>query len=301
MKIIYPFVFFAFITLQVFGQRPGDANYNPLKAKLLILQHKANSNTLKNQKIALEVFQLNQLMESVNIYVKYEIDRKYSSDPKSDNLPPKKVMDLDFIYSYTYLIPYSSPTEIDELLPVIELRKGQKLESVKVSNASLSNEKVKRGKIKSNKLLIDTTNRKLTLTIDKSILQDNGFLEIEIEIKTPYFNALLPSFSTNTDFDRSLIISVPSIFKYRLPKESNTFELQSEEKNKFVLLQLNRRSSDWNTIVKEYWTDCITYTYKVNGAKPVLSNVSFEIETIELPVNIDIGVPVRELYIENQQ
>lgn len=240
-------------------------------------------------------------MESVNIYVKYEIDRKYSSDPKSDNLPPKKVMDLDFIYSYTYLIPYSSPTEIDELLPVIELRKGQKLESVKVSNASLSNEKVKRGKIKSNKLLIDTTNRKLTLTIDKSILQDNGFLEIEIEIKTPYFNALLPSFSTNTDFDRSLIISVPSIFKYRLPKESNTFELQSEEKNKFVLLQLNRRSSDWNTIVKEYWTDCITYTYKVNGAKPVLSNVSFEIETIELPVNIDIGVPVRELYIENQQ
>ena len=34
MKIIYPFVFFAFITLQVFGQRPGDANYNPLKAKL---------------------------------------------------------------------------------------------------------------------------------------------------------------------------------------------------------------------------------------------------------------------------
>jgi hypothetical protein len=37
------------------------------------------------------------------------------------------------------------------------------------------------------------------------------------------------------------------------------------------------------------------------SAKPVLSNVSFEIETIELPVNIDIGVPVRELYIENQQ
>ena len=76
MKIIYGFVIFTFLTLNVFGQQvqPGDANYNPIKAKLLSLQHKANSNTMKNQKTDLDVFQLNQLTESVNIYVRYEID-----------------------------------------------------------------------------------------------------------------------------------------------------------------------------------------------------------------------------------
>lgn len=300
MKIIYGFVIFTFLALNVFGQQPGEPNYNPLKAKLLSLHHKANSNTMKTQKTDLDVFQMNQLNESVNIYVRYEIDLKYAKDQKSDNYPPKKVMDLDFIYSYKYLIPYSSTEEINELLPVIELRKGQKPESVKVSSVSILKGKVKRVKIKSSAISIDTTSQQLALTLDKSVLQNDAFLEIEIETKTPYFNALLPSFNVNGDFNRTLTISVPPIFKYQLPKDSLTFELQSEEKNKFVLLQLNRRSRDWNKIVELYWTECVTYTYKVNGSKPLLSNIAFELDAIELPLNIDIGVPLREIYLNNR-
>lgn len=302
MKIIYGFAIFIFLTLKVFGQQPqpGDANYNPLKAKLLNLQHKANSNTMKNQKKDLDILNMNLLNESVNIYVKYEIDMKYAWDQESDNYAPKKVMDMDFIYSYKYLIPYSSTEEINKLLPVIELRKGQTLDRIKVSNVSISKGKVKGVKIKSSKITIDTTSQQLALTLDKSVVQNDAFLEIDIEIKTPYFNALLPSFNTNGDFNRTLTISVPSIFKYQLPKDSLTFELQSEEKNKFILLQLNRRIRDWNKIVEEYWTECITYTYKVNGTKPLLSNITFELDAIELPLNIDIGVPLRDLYINNR-
>ena len=299
MKIIYGFVIFTFLTLNVFGQQvqPGDANYNPIKAKLLSLQHKANSNTMKNQKTELDAFKLNELNESVNIYVTYEVDRKYTRDQKSDNYPPKKVMDLDFIYSYKYLIPYSSAEEMEKLLPVIELRKGQTLDRIKVSTVTISKGKLKIVKVKSSAITIDTTSQQLALTLDKSVLQNDAFLEIEIETKTPYFNALLPSFNTNGDFNRTLTISVPPIFKYQLPKDSLTFELQSEEKNKFILLQLNRRSRDWNKIVELYWTECVTYTYKVNGSKPLLSNIAFELDAIELPLNIDIGVPLRDLYL----
>ena len=297
MKIIYGFVIFTFLTLNVFGQQPGELNYNPIKAKLLSLQHKANSNTMKNQKTDLDVFQLNQLTESVNIYVRYEIDWKYASDQKSDNYPPKKVMDLDFIYSYKYLIPYSSAEEMEKLLPVIELRKGQTLDRIKVSTVTISKGKLKIVKVKSSAITIDTTSQQLALTLDKSVLQNDAFLEIEIETKTSYFNALLPSFNTNGDFNRTLTISVPPIFKYQLPKDSLTFELQSEEKNKFILLQLNRRSRDWNKIVELYWTECVTYTYKVNGSKPLLSNIAFELDAIELPINVDIGVPLRDLYL----
>ncbi len=302
MKIIYGFAIFTFLTLKVFGQQvqPGDANYNPIKVKLLSLQHKANSNTLKNQKTDLDAFQLNQLNESVNIYVIYEIDMKYVRDRESDNYPPKKVMDLDFMYSYKYLIPCSSTEEINKLLPVIELGKGQTPERVKVSRVSLSKGKLKSAKIKSSAITIDTTSQQLTLTLDKTVFQKNTILEIEIETKTPYFNALLPSFNANGDFARTLTISVPPILKYQLPKDSLIFELQSEEKNTFVFLHLNRRIRDWNKIVEEYWTECVTYTYKVNGIKPLLSNIAFELDGIELPLNIDIGVPLRDLYLNER-
>ena len=206
-------------------------------------------------------------------------------------------MDLDFIYSYKYLIPYSSAEEMEKLLPVIELRKGQTLDRIKVSTVTISKGKLKIVKVKSSAITIDTTSQQLALTLDKSVLQNDAFLEIEIETKTSYFNALLPSFNTNGDFNRTLTISVPPIFKYQLPKDSLTFELQSEEKNKFILLQLNRRSRDWNKIVELYWTECVTYTYKVNGSKPLLSNIAFELDAIELPINVDIGVPLRDLYL----
>jgi hypothetical protein len=300
MKVIYVFFVFTFIKIQVFAQQPGDPGYRPLKAKLLSLQHKANSNTLKTQKRALDAFQLNQLDESVNIYVRYEIDMNVARDPKTDNKMPKKVMDLDFIYSYKYLIPYSSNTELNELLPVIALRKGQRLESVKASNSFISKGKVKRVKIKSKDIIIDTTSQQLTLAINNAILENNAFLEIEIELKTSYFNSLLPSFSTKGDFNRSLTVSVPAIFKYQLPKDSLTFKLQSEEKNPFIFLQLNRKSLVWDEVAKPYWTDCTTFNYKVMEMNPLNTNIAFELETIDLPPGLDIGVPVREIYLHDK-
>lgn len=297
MKVIYGFVIFTFITIQVFAQQPGDPGYRPLKAKLLSLQHKANSNTMKNQKRTIEAFQLNQLDESVNIYVRYELDMNVARDPKTDNNMPKKAMDLDFIYSSNYLIPYSSTTELDELLPVIELRKGQKLESIKASNSIISKGKVKRVKIKSKDIIIDTTSQRLTLSINNAILKNNAFIEIEIELKTSYFNALLPSFSSKGDFSKSLTVRVPDVFKYYLPKDISTFELQSEEKNPFIFLQLNRKTLVWDEVAKPYWTNCTSYTYKMMEMNPLNSKIAFELETIDLPPGLDIGVPVREIYL----
>lgn len=285
----------------MFGQTPADTpGYNPLIAKLLSLQHKANSNTIKNQKPSLEKLQMNQIDESVNIYIKYEMDTEIAMDPDKVKFPPKKVMNLDIVYSYRYLIPYSSVNELVKLLPVIELRNGQKFEDVKASNYYISKGKVKRNKIKRNEIIIDSTSPQLSFLIENGILKNDAFLEIEIQVKTPYFNALVPYFDTTESFNRTLTVSIPSILRYQLPANSSTFELQSEETNSLFLLQLSRENYDWDNIAKVYGTDCITYTYKVDAPKSQLTNIAFELEKIALPFGVDIGVPLSEIYLNNE-
>lgn len=283
--------------MEINGQRPADdPNYNPLIPKLLSLQHKANSNTIKYQKFSEDMLSLKQLNESINIYVKYEMDWEVAKDPKFKNKPPEKVMNLDLIYSYRYLIPYSSINDLDKLLPEIDLKNGQSIHTIDASNYLLKNGKAKKVSVKNKNIKIDTTAQKLTINFESGAISNNGFLEILIETKTQNFNSLNPTFNTNGEFTRLLTISIPNIFKYQLPTDNMKFELQSKEVKKFVFLNIDRSSRDWSNVVIEYWTDCLTYTYKVKAGNKFLTNLSFKLEKLELSSDIDIGILPVDLF-----
>lgn len=278
------------------GQRPADdPNYNPLIPKLLSLQHKANSNTIKYRKLPEDQLSLNQLNESINIYVKYEMDYEVASDPQFKNKPPVKVMNLDLIYSYRYLIPYSSVNALEKLLPEIDLKNGQSIHKIDVSNYLLNNDKIKKVNVKNKDIKIDTTAQKLTINFESGAISNNGFLEILIETKTQNFNSLNPTFNTNGEFTRLLTISIPGIFKYQLPTDNLKFELQPKDEKEFVFLNIDRWSRDWNNVVGEYQSDCLTYTYKVKAESIFLTNLTFKLEKLELPSDIDIGIPPVDL------
>lgn len=279
------------------GQRPADdPNYNPLIPKLLSLQHKAKSNTIKYQKFSEDMLSLNQLNESINIYVKYEMDMEVAKDPKYNNKPPEKVMNLDLIYSYRYLIPYSSINELDKLLPEIDLRNGQIINTLEASNYFLKDGKAKKVNVRNKDIRIDTTEQILTINFESGAIRIDGYLELLIETKTQKFNSLNPTFNANGEFERLLTISIPNILKYQLPIENVKFELQSKEEKKFLFLNINRRSRDWNKVVSEYWTDCLTYTYKVKAETKFLTNLLFNLEKFELSPGIDIGLPTVDLF-----
>ncbi len=297
MKKIIGFLILIFIVLEINGQRPADdPNYNPLIPRLLSLQHKANSNTIKYRKFSEDMLSLKQLIESINIYVKYEMDWEVAKDPKFKNKPPEKVMNLDLIYSYRYLIPYSSINDLDKLLPEINLKNGQSIHTIDASNYLLKNGKAKKVRVKNKDIKIDTTSQKLTINFKSGAMSNKGFLEILIETKTQNFNSINPTFNTNGEFTRLLTISTPNIFKYQLPTDNLKLELQSKEEEKFVFLNIDRRSRDWNSVVGEYWTDCLTYTYKVKAESKFLTNLTFKLEKFELSSDVDIGIPPVDLF-----
>ncbi len=297
MKQTIGFLILILIAIETNGQRPADdPNYNPLIPKLLSLQYKANSNTIKYRKLSRDMLSLKQLTESINIYVKYEMDWEVAKNPKFENIPPKKVMNLDLVYKYRYLIPYSSIKDLNKLLPEIDLKNGQSVQTIEASNYLLKNGKAKRVRIKDKYIKIDTSSQMLTINFESNALRNSGFLEILIEIKTQGFSSLNPTFNTNGEFTRHFTISIPNIFKYQLPTDSLKFELQSTEENQFIFLNINRSSRDWNNVVSDYLTDCMTYTYKVKANTKFLTNISFKLEKLELlSSDIDIGIPLSEL------
>lgn len=279
------------------AQRPADdPNYNPLIPKLLSLQHKANSNPIKYRKFSEEMLLLNQLNESINIYVKYEMDMEVARDPKYSNKPPEKVMNLELVYSYRYLIPYSSINELDKLLPEIDLRNGQRIHALEASTYILKDDKAKKVNVRNKDIIADTTEQILKIRFESGAISSDGYLELLIETKSQNFSSLNPTFNTNGEFERLLTLSIPGIFKYQVPAENLKFELQSKEEKKFIFLNINRSSRDWNSVVSEFWTDCLTYTYKVKAETKSLTHISFNIEKFELSKDIDIGIPPFDLF-----
>jgi len=297
MKQTIGFLILIFIAIEMNAQRPADdPNYNPLILKLMSLKHKANSNTIKYQKFSKDILSSRRLNESINIYVKYEMDFEIAKDPKLIKNPPEKVMNLDLVYSYLYLIPYSSINDLNKLLPEINLKNGQSIQIIDASNYLLRNGKTKKLKIKNKEIKIDTSAQKLIINFESGAISNSGLLEIFVETKTQNFNFLTPSFNTKGEFTRLLTISIPSIFKYQLPPDTLKFELQSNEEEKFIFLNIDRSSKDWNRIVDEYWTDCFTYTYKVKAESKTLTNISFKLKKFELTPDIDIGIPTIVLF-----
>lgn len=300
MKTLTTLLFLA-LSISVFAQLGSDKpGYTPIIAKLLGLNHKANSNSTKYEKISTDDLKMDSQAEFINIYVNYEMDMDV---PKKNSIGyftvktlPAKLMNLDLIYSYRYEIPYTSEGEFNSLLPVIVMGNDFQLESIDAVNFYLEKGKVKNKKINKNQIQSDATSNKLKISFEDVSFKDNSLVEITIEIKSRYFNSINPTFNTAGSFNRKLTFSLPAIFKYSYPSDQSAFKLIDQKEKLFEFLEIRRNSIDWNTCVDLFITDCETLTWEVASDFDPAANTPFELQDLDLPSYIDIGVPRTELY-----
>jgi hypothetical protein len=294
MKKLLGYLLFIFISAELFGQYGGSLDdYSTLIAKLLSTQHKANSNTIKYSKLSDEEFNANNLKEFINIYVKYEFDMEVALDKATPRKRREKLMNLDFIYSYRYIIPYSSIGELNSLLPNVELRENQSLINIQVFSYNKVKGKTKRVAIKTKFIEIDTSLQKVSLSFPQGTINNSGLLDIIIETRTQHYNTLQPYFNTNAQFSRQLTFSIPTILSYELPTNNEKFELNSVEEDLFYFLNIRRGETDWDNIVSQFGITSMSYTYNVLEAPSYLNNISFKLKKIDLPIGKDIGIPLQ--------
>ncbi|MBU2555651.1 MAG: hypothetical protein KKF98_14455 [Bacteroidetes bacterium] len=294
MKKLLGYLFFIFISAELFGQYGGNRDdYSTLIAKLLSTHHEASSNTIKYSKLSDEEINAIVLREFINIYVKYEFDIEVALDKATPRKRRDKLMNLDFIYSYRYIIPYSSTGELNSLLPTVELRENQSLINIQVFSYNKVKGKTKRVAIKTKYIEIDTSLRKVSLSFPQGTINNSGLLDIVIETRTQHYNSLHPYFNTNAQFSRQLTLSIPTILSYELPTTNENFVLNSVKEDLFYFLNIRRGETDWDNIVSQFGITSLTYTYNVHEAPSHLNNISFKLKKTDLPYDKDIGIPLQ--------
>lgn len=289
------------ISISLYAQLGKDMpGYTPMTAKLLSLNHKVNCNTVKYEKISVDNLNLNSNKEDINIYINYEMDVGVVKNNQKGYFTiytlPEKLMDLDIIYSYHYKIPYVSLSELNSLMPSIELENDYQVESIKASNVYSEKGKVKSKKINKNQIKIDTTSNTLKISFENGTFKNKSIIEFFIEIKSQYFNSLNPTFNTSDSFERQLTISMPFILDYNYPSNSSKFNLKSEETKPIQLLQLHRKNRDWDNVVDIFEMNFTSYTWEVKSNIDTIPNNIFKLQELRIPFDIDIGVPRTELF-----
>ncbi len=283
------------LNLKVIAQRPADMpGYTPLVPRLMSEHHKENSNNLTIDKLSNADFNRKTPLESINIYTTYEFDMDIAKDNKSLTNPPEKLMIFDIVYSYRYLIPNHSNQNINELLPTINLGSDLKLYSLKANYLYGDKGKMKSKKISKNQISTDTTSNQFTIRLDESIIPNNTILELTIEFSSQTFNTIKPTFNNKGNFERQLIFSLPGIFEYDLHQKNTTLELVSEDAYIFKFLNIHRNTNDWNRIVEVFKNEYQSYSWKVTSNSQI--DLTFELQGLRVPINIDIGVPRTLLY-----
>ncbi|NOX86521.1 MAG: hypothetical protein GXO86_11270 [Chlorobi bacterium] len=303
MKIIFTIVIITVVlSIKAFPQKPSEMpDYSPLVPRLLSLNYKVNSNSVKNKRISADKLNMSSQEEFINIYVTYELDMdKIKNDINNTYLKinhlPDQLMNLDIIYSYRYLIPFTSVENLNKLLPSIDMGKDFQLEKIVASNLYVEKGKLKRKKISKKQIKSDTVSHKLRISIEEGPFKNNSVVEIIIKITSQYFNSINPTFNTSGNFERHLTLSMPSIFDYTYPTDHSVYKLEARDNAPLQLLQLHRESRDWNGVVGIYVTNCTTYSWKVLSDGGPLPNITFKLKGLRLPLNIDIGVPRTKLY-----
>ena len=293
-KKLLVYLILSFISAELFCQYRGSLDdYSRLIAKLLSTQHKANSNTIKYSKLTEEEFNANNLKEFINIYVKYEFDMEVALDKETPRKRREKLMNLDYVYSYRYIIPYTSYEELGSLLPKVDLRNKQHLISIDVYSYTKEKGKIKRAAIKTKNLEIDTSFQKVSLSFPRSTINSSGLLEIIIETRTQHYKSLNPCFNTNAQFSRQLTLSIPAILSYDLQANRGSLLLNSVEEDTFFLLNIRRGENDWDNIVSQFGVSSITTTYDVSEAATNLADIIFVLRKVDVPYGKDIGIPLQ--------
>jgi hypothetical protein len=254
------------------------------------MRHKAVSHTYKPLRPTIQDFDQKVSKEEINVYVIYEKDStvgKSSGNEELFNLP-QKLMDLYLIYDYTFKIFAASKDVLNEKIPKISILSGGFIDEMRVVNYFVDEKgKLKDKKIKKSALSTDIKNGVLTINLDKEQLTDNSFTELSIQIKSRNFNKIIPSISNIDTFDKSLTLSYPTIFKYKIP-ESSEFKIESNSTSTFELLHFRRDTGAGNGNIDKIKVDSNVYTWRLlQGGQ---FNVEFELEGLNIPTQSDIGI-----------
>jgi len=303
MRIIFVLIITIAFDVELFAQgtfypRPSDKpGWSPLIARLLSLNHKASSEVKYKNKITSENFSLtqSQSIESINVWVEYYREESIGKKEEHSFHPPKKLMDFHLIYSYHYFIPFVTDDLLNQFLPQISLDSSDQLIQIKIINHYLEKEKIRSDKFDKKEIDITTKDSKLIFSIMKGICKSISIVEILIDIKSYDFSIISPAINANGNFERDFTLSIPAIFVYQYPVESNNFELLTVETKTFDFLNFNRESKDYYKVIDVFTVDCSSLQWKVKTA----SEFTVQLIKLNLPPQIDIGVP-REEMISNK-
>ncbi len=216
---------------------------------------------------------------------------------KSLTHPPEKFDEL--LYFIVIVIAYPrTQRKICSIyyLHAFDLGVDYKLITLKVNYIFNDKGKIKSKKISKKEFSTDTTNHQFSISFEENIIPYNSILELIVEFSSQHFNSIRPAFNLKGNFERQLTFSVPGIFNLGLNRDNPSLELQSEKSNKYKLLNINRNTKEWDRIVEIFETDCKTYSWKVKSEPDSLDNITFELQGLEIPINIDIGLPRSFLY-----
>ena len=288
MKIYILPVLYLVLTHSVYAQfRPGNPGYSPLPAKILIEDFKSSTKQKKKNKLTLSDLKKTTPSELLNIYANYEMDSAGVFDNKGNFVSvDSKFMDLYLVYEYRYRLGLDAIKNINDLLPNILSIKGAKLLNISIISYSSNKEKVKSRKIR--KMYYQYSDNKDHVSIDLDESQLTGqFFDIKIFVKSHDFMRITPILTDGEYFTRQIEFSMPVFLHYSYPDPSEGYNLVSTSESWFKVLQLKRRSLDYDEVTKEIGITVINKSWTITQNSNQIKAIEFT--GYDTSFNIDMG------------
>jgi hypothetical protein len=250
---LYLQIILLLITHSVFTQsRPGTPGYSPLPAKIVTEDFKSSTKPEDKDELSISDFAESVNSEVLNIYANYEMDSLGVFDSHGDFRPiDSKFMDLYLVYEYKYRVSMDDVKNINKLIPKILANKRDQLMKIRLTSYSFLKGKVKSQKISKKYFQYAIEDGSLVIDIDNSQLS-GSYIDIDILIKSRDFVTLNPILTDGKYFSRSLKCSLPSFLLYSFPGVEDGYKLVSTSESNFRVLELNRESTDWDSVTKEH-------------------------------------------------
>jgi hypothetical protein len=273
----------------------GTPVYAKTLSNLFKLDHKAYSYNPKN----LSVITISELesktnKEDVVVYFVYEVYSEFEGN-RFKPISTAKLMDIYIVYDYCYKIYFTNDKMLKVKTPMITIPNGSTLSKLTIKNYFKNEEGVIESKqLKKSAYKTENVNGLFSMQIDDNSLVDGSILEIHAKVISKNFHIIQPSISNADIFEKSLILSFPTIFKYNVPEFKN-YELISQTTAPFILLNFMRPFGNRNGEIEKVNSDSNIYTWKISKLSTTNLNPEFELNEFMLDKDTDIGMEKEEI------
>ncbi len=270
---LYIQIILVLLTQSVIAQlKPGES---PLQAKIVTEDFKSTTKPKDKNKQTLSDFLETTPSEFLHIYANYEMDSAGVFTLKGSFRPiDSKFMDIYLIYEYTYIVGLGEFDSINNLMPKILSKKGDQLLKIKLRSYSTSKGKIKTRKIGKKYFQHSIIDGTLLIDIDKSQLT-GSYLEINVLVKSRDFIFLTPSLTDGNYFSRYLRCSLPSFLLYSFPGANEGYKLVTTSESYFKILELDRKSMDWDLVAREINVIVNNKTWTINTNTNKIKPIEF--------------------------